>query len=76
VADVLAQTPLNISFRRDLREDKWEAWLHLVERLIDIFNLMMNLIVLHGILRRLEFFFNDSGGILPLCFASVSFPLP
>ena len=34
VAQVLAQTPLNIGFRRVLRGNNWAAWLHLCERLM------------------------------------------
>jgi hypothetical protein len=36
VADVLNQTPLNIAFTRILREERWERWLHLVERLMQV----------------------------------------
>jgi hypothetical protein len=36
VADVLSNTPLNIGFRRVLREDKWESWLDLVQRLTNV----------------------------------------
>jgi hypothetical protein len=36
VADVLAQNPLCIEFRRTLSNDKWVAWLHLVQRLMPI----------------------------------------
>jgi hypothetical protein len=36
VADVLSHAPLNISFNRVLRADRWEDWLHLVERLMNI----------------------------------------
>jgi hypothetical protein len=34
VAHVLAQTPLNISFRRVLSGNKWTSWLHLCQRLM------------------------------------------
>jgi hypothetical protein len=34
VADVLSNVPLNIGFRRILRDASWEAWLHLVQRLM------------------------------------------
>jgi hypothetical protein len=30
IADVLARTPLKISFRRSLNGDKWVAWVNLV----------------------------------------------
>jgi hypothetical protein len=33
VVDVLSNAPLNISFRGD---DRWEAWLNLVHRLMTI----------------------------------------
>ena len=36
VADTLSGTSLNISFRRCLTGDKWDKWLHLVNRLMDI----------------------------------------
>jgi hypothetical protein len=36
VADVLAQTPLNIAFRRVLAGNKWTQWLHLCQRLMMI----------------------------------------
>jgi hypothetical protein len=36
VADVLSNTPLNIGFRRVLRDGRWESWLHLVQRLMSI----------------------------------------
>jgi hypothetical protein len=36
VADVLSNTPPNIGFRRVLREDKWESWLDLVQRLMNV----------------------------------------
>jgi hypothetical protein len=36
VADVLASTPLNINFRQVLRDDTWEPWLNLVQRLTSI----------------------------------------
>jgi hypothetical protein len=34
VADVLAQTPLNIGFRRSLTGNMWTQWLHLCQRLM------------------------------------------
>jgi hypothetical protein len=34
VATVLAQTPLDISFRRDFNEHKWNQWIHLCRRLM------------------------------------------
>jgi hypothetical protein len=36
VADVLNQTPLNIRFNRALIGDKWDAWIHLVSRLMKV----------------------------------------
>jgi hypothetical protein len=36
VADVLAQVPLNITFRRVLQGNKWTAWLHLCRRLMNV----------------------------------------
>src|SRR3954464_11275943 len=36
VSTVLANTPLNISFRRGLNDHKWLEWLHLCQRLISI----------------------------------------
>ena len=36
VASVLQSMPLNISFRRTLVGHRWEAWLHLVRRLMDV----------------------------------------
>uniref|UniRef100_A0A453M4Q8 Uncharacterized protein n=1 Tax=Aegilops tauschii subsp. strangulata TaxID=200361 RepID=A0A453M4Q8_AEGTS len=36
VATVLQSTPLNIQFRRTLAGNRWEAWLHLVRRLMDV----------------------------------------
>jgi hypothetical protein len=36
VADVLTQTPLNVGFTRVLRDERWERWLHLVERLMSV----------------------------------------
>jgi hypothetical protein len=36
VADVLSHNPLNVVFRWTLTENKWEVWLHLVRRLMDI----------------------------------------
>src|SRR5664279_197536 len=36
VFDVLSQNPPNVTFRRNLIGDKWDAWLHLVERLMNI----------------------------------------
>jgi hypothetical protein len=34
IANVFAQTPLNISFRKALIANKWAQWLNLVERLM------------------------------------------
>jgi hypothetical protein len=34
VVVVLTGYPLNIEFRRTLSDNKWEAWLHLLQRLI------------------------------------------
>uniref|UniRef100_A0A453CVQ5 Uncharacterized protein n=1 Tax=Aegilops tauschii subsp. strangulata TaxID=200361 RepID=A0A453CVQ5_AEGTS len=36
VVTVLQYTPLNIQFRRTLAGNRWEAWLHLVRRLMDV----------------------------------------
>ena len=36
VSTVLANTPLNITFRRGLNDHKWLQWLHLCQRLISI----------------------------------------
>uniref|UniRef100_A0A453KL00 Uncharacterized protein n=1 Tax=Aegilops tauschii subsp. strangulata TaxID=200361 RepID=A0A453KL00_AEGTS len=36
VATVLQPTPLNIQFRRTLVGNRWDAWLHLVRRLMDV----------------------------------------
>uniref|UniRef100_A0A453Q7Y2 Uncharacterized protein n=1 Tax=Aegilops tauschii subsp. strangulata TaxID=200361 RepID=A0A453Q7Y2_AEGTS len=36
VATVLQSNPLNIQFRRTLVGNRWEAWLHLVRRLMDV----------------------------------------
>lgn len=36
VSTVLANTPLNISFRRGLNDHKWMEWLHLCQRLISV----------------------------------------
>ena len=36
VAHVLAQTPLNIGFRRVLSENNWTDWLHLCQRLMGV----------------------------------------
>uniref|UniRef100_A0A452Z2C2 Reverse transcriptase zinc-binding domain-containing protein n=1 Tax=Aegilops tauschii subsp. strangulata TaxID=200361 RepID=A0A452Z2C2_AEGTS len=36
VATVLQSIPLNIQFRRTLVGNRWEAWLHLVRRLMDV----------------------------------------
>ena len=36
IATVFQSTPLNIHFRRTLAENRWEAWLHLVRRLMDV----------------------------------------
>lgn len=34
MADVLTGYPLNIEFRRTLSDNKWEAWLHILQRII------------------------------------------
>jgi hypothetical protein len=34
LANVLANNPLNLEFRRVLSEPRWTAWLHLVQRLM------------------------------------------
>ena len=36
VLALLAQTPLNISFRRGLNDNKWAEWVHLCSRLISV----------------------------------------
>jgi hypothetical protein len=36
VASVLQSVPLNIHFRRSLVGDRWDVWLHLVRRLMNI----------------------------------------
>ena len=36
VADVMSHNPLNIEFRRALSGNKWDSWLHLVRRLMDV----------------------------------------
>jgi hypothetical protein len=36
VADVLSHNPLNIRFNRILIGEKWDAWIHLVTRLMNI----------------------------------------
>uniref|UniRef100_A0A453MRN0 Reverse transcriptase zinc-binding domain-containing protein n=1 Tax=Aegilops tauschii subsp. strangulata TaxID=200361 RepID=A0A453MRN0_AEGTS len=36
VATVLSSVPLNIQFRRSLVGERWNAWLHLVRRLMDV----------------------------------------
>jgi hypothetical protein len=36
VAQVLASVPLNIEFRRSLLGARWNRWLHLLHRLIDV----------------------------------------
>jgi hypothetical protein len=36
VASVLGQNPLGIEFRRSLTGFRWERWLHLVSRLMDV----------------------------------------
>uniref|UniRef100_A0A453DL38 Reverse transcriptase zinc-binding domain-containing protein n=1 Tax=Aegilops tauschii subsp. strangulata TaxID=200361 RepID=A0A453DL38_AEGTS len=36
VATVLQSIPLNIQFRRVLVGERWEAWLHLVRRLMGV----------------------------------------
>uniref|UniRef100_A0A453ELS0 Reverse transcriptase zinc-binding domain-containing protein n=1 Tax=Aegilops tauschii subsp. strangulata TaxID=200361 RepID=A0A453ELS0_AEGTS len=36
VATVLNSVPLNIQFRRSLVGERWNAWLHLVRRLMDV----------------------------------------
>ena len=36
VATILQSTPLNIHFRRTLVGNRWEEWLHLVSRLMEV----------------------------------------
>uniref|UniRef100_A0A453QAK0 Uncharacterized protein n=1 Tax=Aegilops tauschii subsp. strangulata TaxID=200361 RepID=A0A453QAK0_AEGTS len=36
VAMIMQAIPLNIQFRRVLVGDRWEAWLHLVRRLMEV----------------------------------------
>jgi hypothetical protein len=36
VANVMSSTPLNIGFRRRLIGDKWDQWVHLCQRLMEI----------------------------------------
>uniref|UniRef100_A0A453B2E7 Reverse transcriptase zinc-binding domain-containing protein n=1 Tax=Aegilops tauschii subsp. strangulata TaxID=200361 RepID=A0A453B2E7_AEGTS len=36
VATIMQATPLNIQFRRVLVGNRWEAWLHLVRRLMEV----------------------------------------
>ena len=36
VATILQSIPLNIHFRRTLAGNRWEAWLHLVSRLMEV----------------------------------------
>uniref|UniRef100_A0A453QJ93 Uncharacterized protein n=1 Tax=Aegilops tauschii subsp. strangulata TaxID=200361 RepID=A0A453QJ93_AEGTS len=36
VATILNSVPLNIQFRRSLVWERWNAWLHLVRRLMDV----------------------------------------
>jgi hypothetical protein len=36
VADVLSHNPLNIAFRRNVTSHKWNRWLHLVSRLMEV----------------------------------------
>ena len=36
VATIMQSIPLNIQFRRVLIGDRWEAWLHLVSRLMEV----------------------------------------
>ena len=36
VATILSSNPMNISFRRNLSPDKWELWLQLVQRLMEV----------------------------------------
>ena len=36
VATIMQSIPLNIQFRRMLVGDRWEAWLHLVSRLMEV----------------------------------------
>ena len=36
IATVLQSNPLDIQFRKTLAGNRWEAWLHLVRRLIDV----------------------------------------
>jgi hypothetical protein len=36
VADMLAQRPLNIGFRRAFNDNKWNDWIHLCSRLMKV----------------------------------------
>ena len=36
MAAVMQTVPLNIQFRRSLVEERWNTWLHLVRRLMDV----------------------------------------
>uniref|UniRef100_A0A453QWL8 Uncharacterized protein n=1 Tax=Aegilops tauschii subsp. strangulata TaxID=200361 RepID=A0A453QWL8_AEGTS len=36
VATIMQSIPLNIQFRRALVGDRWESWLHLVSRLMEV----------------------------------------
>ena len=36
VATIMQSIPLNIQFRRVLVGDRWEAWLHLVSRMMEV----------------------------------------
>jgi hypothetical protein len=36
VAIVLAQTPINITFRRNINDKKWTQWLHLCQHLMRV----------------------------------------
>jgi hypothetical protein len=36
VSDVLANNPLNVEFKKILSDAKWDAWIHLVQRLLSI----------------------------------------
>jgi hypothetical protein len=36
VADIFSQVPLNMRFNRLLIGEKWDAWIHLVSRLMNV----------------------------------------
>jgi hypothetical protein len=36
IANVLSHSPLNIEFKRVLNGNKWNAWLHLCQRLMEV----------------------------------------